>query len=124
YALGAFSGGLALWIDDGKLSYEYNLFEIERTTLVSKGPLPTGKVTITVETLIAKPREKAEVSISINGNQVATGTVPRTAPLAFTANDSFDVGMDGYSPVSSAYFDRAPFRFNGSIESVKIEYLK
>lgn len=124
YALGAFSGGLALWVDDGKLHYEYNLFEIERTSLVSKGPLPTGKVTILVETMIPTPRGKAEVSISMNGNPVASGTVPRTATLAFTANDSFDVGMDGYSPVSSAYFDRAPFRFNGSIESVKIDYVK
>jgi arylsulfatase len=28
YALGAFSGGLSLYVKDGVLSYEYNLFEI------------------------------------------------------------------------------------------------
>jgi arylsulfatase len=49
--------------------------------------------------------------------------VPRTAKLGFTVNDTFDVGMDSYSPVSLAYFDRAPFKFNGSIERVHVTYL-
>ena len=31
YALGAFSGGLATYVKDGMLCYEYNLFEIQRT---------------------------------------------------------------------------------------------
>lgn len=124
YALGAYSGGLSLWIDKGKLSYEYNLFEIERTRLDASGPLPTGKTTIEVETRIAAPRAAAEVVIRVGGKQVAKGTVPRTAALAFTANDAFDVGMDSYSPVSEAYFDRKSFPFNGAIDRVHIEYLK
>jgi hypothetical protein len=41
----------------------------------------------------------------------AKGRVPLTAALVFTVSDSFDVGMDSYSPVSLAYCDRAPFRF-------------
>ena len=123
YALGAFSGGLSLWVDKGKLSYEYNLFEIERTRLETTEPLPTGRVRIEVETRIAKPRGAADVTIRINGKEVAKGTVPRTAVLAFTANDAFDVGTDSYSPVSEAYFDRKPFRFNGTIDSLEIKYL-
>jgi len=124
YALGAFSGGVALWVDNGKLSYEYNLFEIERTQLTTASPLPQGKVKVEVETHIAAPRGAADVTIRVNGNEVAKGTVPRTAALAFTANDAFDVGMDSYSPVSLAYFDRAPFTFNGRIGKVHIEYTK
>ena len=50
--------------------------------------------------------------------------MPRNAPLVFTANDSFDVGMDSYSPVSLAYYDRAPFKFNGKIEKLEVTYLK
>jgi arylsulfatase len=49
--------------------------------------------------------------------------VPRTAALAFTANDAFDVGRDSYSPVSNAYFERAPFEFKGKIRTVHIRYL-
>ena len=126
YALGAFSGGLALWVDKGKLIYEYNLFEIERTRVESSGPLPNGKVTIEVETRTVGDNRGAplDVVIRINGNELATGQVPRSAPLAFTANDAFDVGRDSYSPVSLAYFDRKPFAFNGKIERLHVAYLK
>ncbi|MGE3462630.1 MAG: hypothetical protein AB7I04_12015, partial [Pseudomonadales bacterium] len=122
YALGAFSGGLALWVKDGRLHYEYNLFEIERTHISGKSKLPKGEVTIVVDTVIKKPREAAEVSLSVNGTVVASGTVPRTAALAFTANDAFDVGTDSFSPVSQAYFDDAPYSYNGAIKSVYIKY--
>lgn len=124
YALGAFSGGVALWIDNGRLGYEYNLFEIERTRLESKSALPTGKRKIEVETRIAAPRAAADVVIRIDGTEIVEGRIPRTAALAFTANDAFDVGMDNYSPVSDAYFNRAPFRFNGKIDKVEIRYLQ
>ncbi|TXL70556.1 arylsulfatase [Vineibacter terrae] len=123
YALGAFSGGLSLWVDKGKLSFEYNLFEIERTRLESAAPLPLGKVKIEVETRIAAPRGAADIAVRVNGIEMAKGRVPRTAALAFTANDAFDVGIDSYSPVSLAYFDRAPFKFNGRIDRVHIKYL-
>src|SRR5690606_34652048 len=124
YALGAFSGGVSLWVDQGKLHYEYNLFEIDRTRLESKDSLPEGKAKIEVETRIAAPRGEADVVIRVNGQEAASGKVPRTAVLAFTANDAFDVGMDSYSPVSEAYFDRKPFKFNGTIDKVQITYLK
>lgn len=122
YALGAFSGGLALWIDEGKLHFEYNLFEIERTHLVSAEKLPQGPANIVVETEIKVPRQAAKITVKVNDKIVLTGTAPRTAALAFTANDTFDVGTDSYSPVSLAYFDRAPFTYNGKIDSVNIVY--
>ncbi|MED5248793.1 MAG: sulfatase-like hydrolase/transferase, partial [Pseudomonadota bacterium] len=124
YALGAFSGGLALWIEQGKLTYEYNLFQIERTRISTTSPLPTGKVTITVETTKTGNNHAAalDVVIRVNGDEVAKGTVPRSAPLTFTANDTFDVGRDSYSPVSEAYFDRKPFAFNGNINRLHVAY--
>jgi arylsulfatase len=123
YALGAFSGGVAVWVEQGKLHYEYNLFEIERTKLETAA-LPAGRATIEVETNIAAPRAAADVVIRVNGQEAAKGRVPRTATLAFTANDAFDVGMDSYSPVSEAYYDRKPFKYNGRIDALKIQYLK
>lgn len=126
YALGAFSGGVALWVEDGKLTYEYNLFEIERTRVQSSDPLPSGKVNIEVETRRVGKDHAAplDVIIRVGGKEVAKGRVPRSAPLTFTANDAFDVGRDSYSPVSLAYFDRKPFAFNGKIGHLRVEYLK
>lgn len=125
YALGAFSGGLALWVEDGKLTYEYNLFEIQRTRIETTEPLPSGKVAIEVETRKAGTARSAplDIVIRVNGKELAKGQVPRSAPLAFTANDAFDVGRDSYSPVSLAYVDRKPFAFNGKIGQVWIRYL-
>jgi arylsulfatase len=126
YALGAFSGGVALWVDKGTLNYEYNLFEIERTSIASTAPLPTGKARIEVETRKDGSGRAAplDVEVRINGKMVAQGRVPRSAPLTFTANDAFDVGRDSYSPVSLAYFDRKPFAFNGKIDSLDVQYMK
>ena len=126
YALGAVSGGIALWVENGKLHYEYNLFEIERTQLKTSAPLPTGKVKIEVETTRkasgAGPAS-LDIVIRVNDKEVSKGHVPRSASGSFTANDAFDVGRDSYSPVSLAYFDRKPFAFNGKINRLKVEYL-
>ena len=43
YKLGANSGGLTAFMDEGILTYEYNLFLIERTKLRSSQPLPAGR---------------------------------------------------------------------------------
>ena len=45
-----------------------------------------------------------------------------SAPLAFTANGCLDFGIDLGSPVGLEYYDQAPFRFNGTIEQVRVEY--
>jgi arylsulfatase len=53
---------------------------------------------------------------------VATGQVPVSAPLLFTANDCFDIGVCLGSPVSDDYYDKAPFRFDGQIDRVYVAY--
>jgi arylsulfatase len=125
YALGAFSGGLALYIKDGTLSYEYNLFEIERTRISAREKLPTGTVKIEVETIPKAPRPgaPADVTLKVNGKTIVQGTVPLTAPLLFTANDCLDIGTDLGSPVSLDYYEKAPFKFTGTIEKVHVKYL-
>jgi hypothetical protein len=39
------------------------------------------------------------VVLKVNGNEVASGVVPVSAPLGFTANDCLDFGIDLGSPV-------------------------
>ena len=126
YSLGGFSGGLTLYVKDGVLSYEYNLFEIQRTQIKVKGKLPTGKVKIEVETKYAvmKAAGPLDVILKVNGTEVAKGQVPVSAPLLFTANDCLDIGTDLGSPVSLDYFDQAPFKYNGKIDQVQVRYTK
>jgi arylsulfatase A-like enzyme len=124
YALGGFSAGLSCYVQDGVLSYEYNLFEIQRTQIKAKEKLPGGKAKIEVTTKYVEKKSAGplEVTIQVNGKEVAEGQVPVSAPLGFTANDCLDIGTDLGSPVSLDYYDQAPFKFNGEIEKVHIGY--
>jgi arylsulfatase len=121
YALGGASGGLTLYMDKGELIYEYNMMVIERYAGRSKEKIAPGKRKIEVNTKIAKPGAAADVAVQVDGKEVIRTTVKRTVPAAFTASESFDVGVDLGSPVSLDYFDRRPFRFNGKIESVRVD---
>lgn len=125
YKFGANSGGLTLFIDDGVLVYEYNLFIVQRTQIRSTMPLPAGRVQLTVTTKLLEPRRATPLGITINidGTVVAEGTVPISAPLTFTANDGLDIGKALGSPVSLDYRARVPFDFNGHIEQVHVRYL-
>lgn len=125
YALAGFSGGLTCYVKDSQLCYEFNLFEIQRTKLRSQNKLPAGKTKIEVESkLVDKIGGSMDVTLRVNGDEVATGRVPAAMSLHFTSNATFDIGTDQDSPVSLDYYDQAPFTFNGTIGKTTIEYLK
>ncbi|MBV8339216.1 MAG: arylsulfatase [Candidatus Eremiobacteraeota bacterium] len=125
YKLGANSGGLTLYVEDGILCYEYNLFIVQRTKIRSTKKLSTGKVKIEVDTSYAElqPAGPLDITLKVNGETYAQGRVPISAPLAFTANDCLDIGIALGSPVSLDYREKAPFKFNGTIESVHVQYV-
>jgi len=125
YALGGFSGGLTCFVKDGVLRYEYNLFEITRAHIRATEKLPAGPATIEVTTKYAelRPAGPLDVTMKVNGREVARGRVPVSAPLMFTANDCLDIGADLGSPVSLDYFDIAPFKFNGTVREMRVKYL-
>lgn len=77
-----------------------------------------------VTTSRLQPGAPLKVTLKIDGKTVAEGQAPISAPLAFTANDCLDIGSDLGSPVSTDYFDEAPFTFNGTIGNVHVEYTK
>jgi len=125
YKLGAHSGGLTCFVEDGILCYEYNLFLLMRTKIRAQEKLPTGKVKIEVETAYIEQKAAGplKITIKVNDKLFAEGEVPVSAPLTFTANDCLDIGQALGSPVSLDYREKAPFKFNGTIEQVHVKYL-
>ncbi|MFY9917387.1 MAG: arylsulfatase [Mycobacterium sp.] len=123
YSLGGFSGGLTLFMDAGVLVYEYNMLIIDRFQARSAEPVDAGEHVITVDTRFASPQPMAPatVTLEVDGSKVAEVVVARTVPAAFSASETFGVGVDLGSPVSPDYFDRRPFRFTGRIASVDVE---
>ena len=120
YALGGSGGGLVLYMDKGHLVYLYNMMIIEQYAARSERPLAPGKHQIVVDTAIAGPGKEGTVVLKVDGAEVGKVALTRTVPAAFTASESFDVGCDLGSTVSTDYSDRRPFKFDGRIGQVTV----
>jgi len=59
------------------------------------------------------------VKLLVNGKPVATGRVEKTEAARFSADETFDIGCDTGSPVSTDY--ASPFPFTGTIKKVEIK---
>jgi len=115
FAMGGYAGGVSLYALDGELYYEYSALLLKRDK-IKVGKLPAGKVKIDFEMRTPLVRAApAEIKFWINGKEAAVGTVQRTVPATFTASETFDVGADTSSPVADDYFEKAPFKFEGTL---------
>jgi arylsulfatase A-like enzyme len=124
FAMGGYAGGVTLYAYDGELRYEYSSLLLKRKN-IKVGKLPKGNVKIEFE--MKTPLERAapaKVTFKINGKKAAEGVVERTIPGTFTASETFDVGLDTNSPVANDYFDKAPFKFNGTLKRLYFKNLQ
>jgi len=123
FALGGYAGGASMFVIDGELRYEYSSLLLRRTK-IEVATLPAGDVRIAME-MHTPPgwAVPAELTFWIDGEQVKKATIERTIPAAFTASETFDVGADTNSPVADAYFDRAPFAFEGELKRLHFRKL-
>lgn len=120
YALGGAGGGLTLYMDKGRLVYLYNMMIIEQYSIRSKKRLNPGQHTIEVITDIEGPGKAGTVTLMVDGQNVGQTVLARTVPAAFSAGESFDVGMDLGSTVADDYYDRRPFRLEGTVNTVNV----
>jgi hypothetical protein len=58
------------------------------------------------------------VTLYVNDKKTGEGRVEKTVPARFSADETFDVGMDTGSPVSADY--SAPNKFTGTLKKVNI----
>lgn len=119
-AAGGIVGGYTLYIKDGKPIYEYNWFTQSRYKIASSERLKPGESTIRVDFKYdgGGVGKGGTVSLFLNDKKVAEGRVDKTVPGRFSADETFDIGMDTGSPVSADY--AAPNRFTGTLKQVNI----
>ena len=117
---GAF-GGWVLYMKDGKVHHEYNYFGVERTNIGGQTALSPGKHEIKYEFIVdaPKPGSGGKCSLYVDGQQVATGRIPKTQPYAFSADEGADVGVDNETMVSNDY-KPGENKFTGKIIKVTI----
>ena len=120
-AAGGVVGGYALFVKDGKPVYEYNWFSQERYRVTSSDPLPAGKSVIRVEFKYDGNGvgKGGTVTLFVNGKKVGEGRVDKTILGRFSADETFDTGLDTGTPVSELY--ASPFKFTGKLSKVEVD---
>jgi arylsulfatase A-like enzyme len=120
-AAGGVVGGYTLFVKDGKPTYEYNWFGQERYRITSSEKIPEGKSIIRVEFKYDGGgfAKGGTVTMFINDKKVGEGRVDKTIFVRFSADETFDTGLDTGSPVSDQY--ESPFKFTGTLNKIEID---
>lgn len=123
-AQAGYFGGWVLYMKDGKPRHEYNFFALERTNIgADTTALAPGKHTVSYEFIPDenKPGTGGKSILSVDGQKVAEGQIPKTQPFFFSGDEGADVGMDGETNVSTDYQPGRPSTFTGKIIKVTVE---
>jgi arylsulfatase A-like enzyme len=122
FAQGGEFGGWSLYLADGAPRYCYNLFGLQRFKISASVPVPAGTHQVRMEFAydgggLAKG---GTVALYVDGDRVGEGRVEATQPMAFSADETADVGRDTASPVSDDYKGESSV-FSGTVNWVQID---
>ena len=118
---GAFAGW-ALYLLDGKPAYCHNLLSLARFKAYGDTAVPPGVHQVRMEFGydgggLAKG---GTITLYIDGKQVGDGRAEATVPMAYSADETCDLGRDTGSNVSDDYTPQTS-RFTGTINWVQLD---
>jgi arylsulfatase len=117
-SLGDLSGGFTLFVQGGRLVFEYNHEGTPYRVCSSPGAVTAAART--VEFAFERTRELGGIGrLRVDDVAVGEAEIPRTARW-FISWSPLDVGRDSLSRVSDAYVDAFPFT-PGALQRVEIE---
>jgi arylsulfatase len=120
-AQGGRFGGYSLYVKDGTPMFAYNYLGLNTTKVTGSSKLPNGTATVTMAFAYdGGGRGKGgTVTLSVNGQAVGSGQIPKTEPNIYSGDETAGVGVDLETPVSDDY-TRANSEFTGRIHKVTI----
>jgi arylsulfatase len=121
---GAFAGW-ALYLSNGRPKYCYNLFGLRRFYVEGTAAVGPGRHQVRMEFTydgggLAKG---GTASLYVDGERAGEGRVDATVPMAFSADETCDLGSDTASPVSEDYTPETS-HFRGTVEWVQIDLVE
>jgi arylsulfatase A-like enzyme len=118
---GAF-GGWSFYTKDGRLKFCYNLFGLQRFTTASTSALTAGQHQVRMEFAYAGGglAKGGAVTLYIDGQKAGEGQLPATEPMAFSGDETCDVGNETGSSVSDDYTAETS-KFNGVINWIQLD---
>lgn len=115
-AVGGMTGGFTMFIQDGKLIYDYNYLDGLHYILESDD-LPAGIVDVKFSFIKTQPfGGKGE--LYVNGEKQSEAEMPKMHISTYSLAETFDIGRDTGTQVSKMYED--PFAYNGQLDRVII----
>lgn len=115
-AVGGMTGGFSLFVQDNKVYYDYNYLDGVHYVLASP-TLPTGEVDILFN-FIKTQEFGGTGELFINGEKVAEAEMPKMHISTYSLAETFDVGRDTGTQVSTQYED--PYPYSGKLDRVII----
>ncbi|MFO1198225.1 MAG: arylsulfatase [Burkholderiaceae bacterium] len=112
-ARGSANGGYALFVQDGRLVFDYNHFHTH-TQVRSDGALPAGPCVAGVR--VARDGRRGTATLVVDGQDAGSVDIPEMATMV--SSTGMDVGRS-VAPVCHDY--AAPFPFGGELRSVTFE---
>ena len=118
---GAF-GGFALYANEGRPAYCYNLFGLQRFKVYGEEALPTGEHQMRIEFTYdgGGLGKGGDIALFVDGDLVGEGRVEATVPMLFSGDETTDVGRDTATPVSDDYESRGS-EFTGKVRWVQLD---
>ena len=104
FAMGNLSGGLSLYLKDGRLKFFYNMLDLEKLDIEAADKLPEGSHLVRVEFDYdgGGVGKGGVATLFIDNKQAAQGRLNSTVPFVFSI-DSVDVGQDTGTVVAPDY---------------------
>lgn len=121
-ALGSRFGGWSFFVRDGipVALMAASQLDGDQSRVAAKTRLPPGKAVLRYEFVSdGGVNAGGEMRISVDGREVARGRIARTISKLPEMTDTFDIGFDADTPVSSEYQDGG--HFNGSLSRVDVD---
>jgi arylsulfatase len=121
-AQGGTFAGWTLYLHEGTPAYCHNLLGLQRFKTYGEQAVPTGTHQIRMEFAydgggLAKG---GDVKLYIDGKQVGEGRVEATVPMAYSADETCDLGTDTSSSVSDDYTPDTS-TFTGTVNWVQLD---
>jgi arylsulfatase len=122
FAQGGEFGGWSLYLKEGVPTYCYNLFGLQRFKVAAASPVAAGTHQVRMEFAYdgAGLAKGGTVTLFVDGEPAGEGRVEATQPMAFSADETADVGRDTASPVSDDYRGESSV-FTGVVRWVQID---
>jgi hypothetical protein len=117
-------GGWSLYMKDGIAHYQYNYLGLDRSNITATKALTAGHHVVKYEFTMdeAKAGAGGTAVLSVDGEKVAEGKIPKTQPYLISLDEGINVGADHETPVSDDYKE-GDNKFTGKIQKVTIENL-